>query len=400
MRAALLLSAGLLACASGAEAQGFNDWLNARLDSLVAMRIAVRDASKQPLIPVGSTSEASLVDRAAMPDIAGISIQLPDMPGSADNVQTTTASLSGTVYMVLALLKGRGLDPGYYLRNAIPRRFGFSATFDTDTAGRTTTLVQAKVIVLDRGNPLAADSTKRVSATLARATDAFGRITTAVQDILWERVGRETGEDQIDFLNSLTEPVALRNALAVAGQEGRNAIDHAIEEQLASFEALRTVVDSLKVEARRRPQLSIGLIGNTGGVEPDRVRAVAIFDLARAGVDVTLNAGYEFVQAASMIAAQHRLEAAGQLYFRLTRDDVLGRSPMTLALAGSGSFNVEGNHEKIFRVQSKLVLPVADGFDVPLSVTWASRTELIDEAEIRGHAGFTVDVTRLLALLK
>jgi hypothetical protein len=48
--------------------------------------------------------------------------------------------------------------------------------------------------------------------------------------------------------------------------------------------------------------------------------------------------------------------------------------------------------------QARLRIPLADsGFSVPLSITYASRTELIvDESELRGNLGFTLDLDKLI----
>jgi hypothetical protein len=46
----------------------------------------------------------------------------------------------------------------------------------------------------------------------------------------------------------------------------------------------------------------------------------------------------------------------------------------------------------------KLTIPmpgVLAGLKIPLSVTFANRTELIDEKEIRGNVGFTLDLSKL-----
>ena len=46
-----------------------------------------------------------------------------------------------------------------------------------------------------------------------------------------------------------------------------------------------------------------------------------------------------------------------------------------------------------------MAIPLFDGIELPLSMTVANRTELIDEVVVRGLIGFTFDTTRLLALL-
>ena len=45
--------------------------------------------------------------------------------------------------------------------------------------------------------------------------------------------------------------------------------------------------------------------------------------------------------------------------------------------------------------QGKLSLPLGQTMKVPLSVTWANRTELINEKEVRGQIGVTLDMDSL-----
>ena len=51
--------------------------------------------------------------------------------------------------------------------------------------------------------------------------------------------------------------------------------------------------------------------------------------------------------------------------------------------------------------QVKLTIPVkGTGFKIPFSLTFANRTELIKEREVRGNFGFTFDLDTLFAKFK
>jgi hypothetical protein len=59
----------------------------------------------------------------------------------------------------------------------------------------------------------------------------------------------------------------------------------------------------------------------------------------------------------------------------------------------------------IYRGQLKVNLPIPRieslaGFEIPLSLTIANRSELINETEVRGTIGFTVDTSQVLANLR
>ena len=51
--------------------------------------------------------------------------------------------------------------------------------------------------------------------------------------------------------------------------------------------------------------------------------------------------------------------------------------------------------------QIKLIIPLKDtGIKIPFSITFANRTELIREKEVRGNFGFTFDLDTLFAKFK
>lgn len=48
-------------------------------------------------------------------------------------------------------------------------------------------------------------------------------------------------------------------------------------------------------------------------------------------------------------------------------------------------------------VQGKLTIPTKSAVSIPVSVTWASRTELIRESDVRGNIGISLDLDKLFA---
>jgi len=83
------------------------------------------------------------------------------------------------------------------------------------------------------------------------------------------------------------------------------------------------------------------------------------------------------------------LSFAGK-YQRLTSDAV--------ALDGAVLPNTKGD---VAVGQVKLVIPIKDtGFKLPISVTFANRTELVREKEVRGNFGVTFDLDTLFARFK
>jgi hypothetical protein len=50
--------------------------------------------------------------------------------------------------------------------------------------------------------------------------------------------------------------------------------------------------------------------------------------------------------------------------------------------------------------QLKMSIPIAAGIDFPVSVSFASRTDLVKETSVKGRFGFTFDFAKLAAALK
>ena len=67
-------------------------------------------------------------------------------------------------------------------------------------------------------------------------------------------------------------------------------------------------------------------------------------------------------------------------------------------LGGLPASRLEEANDAIHIAQVKVSIPVTTGVTLPLSVTYASRTDLIDEDAVRGIFGFSLDLDKLYAL--
>jgi hypothetical protein len=111
-------------------------------------------------------------------------------------------------------------------------------------------------------------------------------------------------------------------------------------------------------------------------------------------VNLTLNGGY-FYKNSKFIGGDLRgARFAGQFQFQATPEkSLVGRSPLYFYLASEGNW-ISGA-DFIYRLQGKVKIPVAEGIDLPLSLTFANRTNLIRERDVRGQFGFTFDSAKL-----
>lgn len=89
-------------------------------------------------------------------------------------------------------------------------------------------------------------------------------------------------------------------------------------------------------------------------------------------------------------------------YYQWMKDDALITIGPGNVAPGSGivlpgtAATLLGTKGNIFVAQTKLTIPVTNTIKVPISVTAANRKELINEQDIRGQVGFTVDLDGLL----
>lgn len=104
------------------------------------------------------------------------------------------------------------------------------------------------------------------------------------------------------------------------------------------------------------------------------------------------------------------VQFAGQVDRRVGDLGSLGQATLTLAgyyqwlkedavvtgLALSAGHSLPDTKGHICVFQAKLSLSLSPVAKVPLSMTWASRRELIDERDVRGQVGLTLDLDQLL----
>jgi hypothetical protein len=103
--------------------------------------------------------------------------------------------------------------------------------------------------------------------------------------------------------------------------------------------------------------------------------------------------GEETVRAfGGSLAAQFSF--ANRLSAAFTRLDA---SPITATVAGRfGRF--EAQEDEVGVIQGRVEIPIVAGISFPISLTYATRTEEVDEDEVRGNFGFTFDADKLYGL--
>ncbi|HEX3248305.1 MAG TPA: hypothetical protein VHS05_02670 [Pyrinomonadaceae bacterium] len=203
---------------------------------------------------------------------------------------------------------------------------------------------------------------------------------------------------QTQFLNEYLGP-DYRKKL---GDDIANAVDEYIDQQLTDAElvAFRNLDDTARAaveDIRRAPQLSLAFTTKQRRIGIDEYLGTLIFDYGVADrINLTLNGSYSYNDSKIIGGDLRGFKFGGQLRFQLNRENLLGKKPLFFDVATQGSWM--NNTDAIYKAQGKLTIPIADGIDFPISVTYANRTNLIDEKEVRGQFGFTLDTARLLRM--
>jgi hypothetical protein len=378
------------------------------------------------------------------------------------NPDKNSAAVTATAYSLYSAFRGeQPLDPSFYNRHRNWRRLSFTLGFEknqTDAQGQPvedTTIAGAKFLIIAGRD--AARNPKELTTVyqyLKAAAVSLARLNREIRDaVLFKdpalrnklRIVEEVrayanspAASQVlaanrlqELQNLVTQPVeiwfdpeetdkARLNArkvildfienkyfdqaglpllLAALDEDALKQIDQLIDARLDAFTNLNNASRRAIEKIRRAPQFSLSFQSKQRKAGIDEYTGEAIFDYGvHDRVNLTLNGGY-FYKNSRIIGGDLRgANFAGQLQFQMTPEKSLaGRSPLYFFLASEG--NWASGVPFTYKLQGKVKVPLMDGIDFPISLTYANRTNLIDERDVRGQFGFTFDTAKLLRAL-
>jgi len=410
-RVLVLLVAAAPAVATEAAAQdgSYSEWLNRRLREIVAARIGQTSNTNQAETPSLGGNSSAVADQSSASDLVGIGINPLEIPKESDEIERVTHAITINPYLVYAGLFSPDdpLRPNVYRERVaeVLRKFSVTVGFeelrssDQAAADRRGTILGLKFLSWNRRATSAAEQDDLI-VRLRAASFAFAELDETVKDSLFEWAGGQLGygEDRteiIRFRNDLD--TNLTRILDLIGEPRRRQLDRIIERAILPFEELETVANDLAATLRRRLQVSLAFYSKAGRQLADEYRGSAILDFGpERMLNLTLNGSFEFLEAVTAGEDDHYgASVAGQATFRLTGENIFGTQPATFSVAGR--WRKLSRMDAVFAVQAKLTLPIANGLSLPVSFTVASDPDDIDEEEVRGQIGFTIDTARLFA---
>jgi hypothetical protein len=292
------------------------------------------------------------------------------------------------------------LDPAFYNRNREWRRFFLTLGQDVaDTtssntsasadphANRTGTIIGLKVLLWSGRDITDPRNATMVKSAFAGALTAAGHASAALSDI-----GIALHEKDLD------------TRFATLSPEESQTVDEIIDKSVGPIKDLDQVTtaayETLKKDLSSKPQLSLAYsaeLRDSQGYNQHSVRAVLDWGF-NPRLNWTSNAGFDFYDAKDFGSNRSGGTAATELQVRIT-EDLTQVQPILFSLSGYSQWLTNVN--PTYKIQAKLTIPLGQktGVSLPISVTYASRTDLIQEAHTEAKFGFTLDAAKIAAAL-
>jgi len=396
------------------NAQGFTQWMNCRIDLVIAAKSGPSGGEKQAEAPSVADDSTTLVDTSSAPDFVGLGVTLLGLrnaPEGSDDTNPGGTSITATAYSLLAAAYGKDplADPDFYANHHNWRRVSFTVGREPAREGgaglnSASTIAGVKVVLWDLREITRTENLTDIHSAVETANVAFANIQSAVTEILASALA-PGGGPATGFAISSLGAGTFKATLMKVDAELLKRIDAAILARITAEVAMRDAIKAKITEIKNRPQISLAWSSNLrDATAPDQHRFQAILDYNLAPrLTATGNLGLDLIDDKDLTLPPDTetsvFRAAGslKLAFAEPGHGLVLSQPVTLGL--SLDLQVAGGDTK-YKTQVKLDLPVTAGVTIPISLTWADRPEVIDEKEVRGLFGFTIDTSKLAALLR
>lgn len=382
-----------------AGAMDVSAFVDSRMKALTAAEIAQKNNTNQTQLPSVAVNSPSLVDQSSGSDLLGVGLNLIGVSSGSNSTDTTSTSATVSAFALRAALSTQDpLQTEYYNANAGWRRFFFTLGVDypqqgSGAAAERGVIVGGKFLVYnERDITQDNDFGKRVDGKLA---------------VMATKVATAVGQ------SAVLEPLEAAMCLGSAGEavdESKipptklDAIDAALKEAARAVSDYQRDAADLVKEVNNRPQVALEFLTNQrkGQGVNDYMGVLTgnlgwQSDLGFAdSIALTMNGSYDFQDRPTAKDSQGgKFGAELRLFQASKRLDQ--RVPWTASIAGDGTWMTNTTPE--YRVQGGVTIALFNGVDLPLSISWANKSELVKESQVIGNIGFTLDTTKLLASL-
>lgn len=433
----IFLSGNLLARSNSPSAppDDFDEWLNRRVEEITKARINQRNNTNQSESPSVSSNTTSLVDRSSASDLVGVALNLAGLSTESSEMKATSMTATVSAYAFKAATAGRNpLDPDFYNANRDWRRVSFTLGYDYpagktgDINERATTFgikflpfdkrdasADQQCVVVDptthkpvidqaTGKPRTAGCVRLVSDALKETGVGFARITKLVENFLFDELKASSKiastTTPLQFTQDYLGQNFPKKLLPILTEAEIKRVDDIIADHIDPFVKFSDTTRSAIEQIRKQPQVSFEFLTTQRRQDrPDEYVAKLIAELGVAPRwNFTLNAAFAYKNNKLTKDSRGGMVAAALQYQLTPENKLAGRMPwlFDVSYQGAGMTNATPMHVG----QAKLTIPLWEGFELPLSVSLANRTEFIKEKDVRGHFGITFDVARLAQAFK
>jgi hypothetical protein len=408
------------------EARDFVEYINTRAEEISIASLGPKNNTNQSEAPSISTNSTSLVEKSSVGDLFNFAFNPAGTAGGSSSDSTSTA-ISLTAYALKAFLSGEDpLDPAFYTSNRKWRKVSFTYGHDFPEGEEGNVMERGDIFGLkflpydkrDVSHPSNRTDIETVTQALGRRGRAIGSLVTDVQLYIYNTLNARNAlpasvlsitdtDSALEFRrrnNALAKfigSMGYTELVALLGEEGIKEIDNLIA-QRTEFTEFDSTVENIINKIRRRPQVSMFFLTNQRKqLRPDEYNAGLSLDLGLAERwNLTFNGTFNYTD--NKLKGDNRGGKFGtELLIPITAMNRLAdRAPATFSFAASGEWKTK--FAPMYQGQAKLTIPLPflQGLEMPISVSFASRSELINESDVRGRIGFTFDMARLLSGLK
>jgi hypothetical protein len=403
----IVLSVLLLCCVSSAVVgQNLSDYVDRRKNALVKARVDQTDPTKQSSPSAAAGNATSLVERSSAPDLLGLGLDFLNLSdASGEKKAATPKTITFSAYSLKsALSREDPLDPEIYNRNRSWRSVSFTLGYDVPENSDTREPIVGIKWLAYNGRDVSGKRNQNEIGKIQNALDKtsveFSKIVDRLRLYLFTALqargklpaGVATQEDFEGVLFSQTEFPKLLDVLT---DDEKKNIDSVISNHLSAFVNLDEVTQKAIKTIRSRPQFALAWVTTQRkGARPDEYSGILTFDKGMGSNSITLNGSFVFKK--NQVGNDSKGgKFAAAFHLPLQKFKPLDyKDPLLLSLAANAS-GMTGE-PPMYTAQAKLTIPILPGVEIPISVSVANRSELINEKEIKGKFGFTFDLGKAL----
>jgi hypothetical protein len=385
-------------------------WLGCRLKRAAEARINQKDPNKQTEAPSVSSKSTSLVDKPAAPDLGAFAMALASVTGlNSDNSNGTPFVFTTSLYALISAQNGRALDPTFYNQNRNWRRFSFTIGREAndDTNDGPANIFGGKILLINDKDPGRGRNTHtldEVRDKLKSSAVNFAKIRQQINLYLFQELGPQLlgagfipndPAQKVQFINNQLSDANLVNIVSMLSKDELAQIDKILSQYVQDEAQLQQTVKNAIATIQKGPQLALDFTSKIRPHKPvDDYRLELTWDYGLVNrLDWTANISYDYRNFTDIGADIRGGRFANQFEYQFG-SKVL-HDPLKVAVSAEGKWQTKISSTYV--MQGKLTIPVMEGISLPLSASWANRSDLIKESYVKGNFGLTFDVAKLLS---